>query len=54
MKYNFLAWERQVVCSVKSVVGNQIIVVKSEEVNSKTQNMPMATDGYPVFLFIFG
>ena len=29
MKDNFLAWERQAVCSARSVVGNRIIVVKS-------------------------
>ena len=54
MTDNFLAWERQAVCSVKSVLGNRIIVVKSEEIKYKIQCMATDTDGYPVFLFIFG
>ena len=45
---NFIAWEKKAV--VCSVVGNRVIV-KSEEIKHKTR---MATDGYPVFLFIFG
>ena len=30
MIHNFQFWEKQAVCYVKSVVGNRIIIVKSE------------------------